>query len=70
MRAGGVGIHRKLQGSRFNTPEFIDELTSLFESKIMPKFSSIDKSYIVKFGHSRDTDASAGISRGHLTLTG
>ncbi|TFY59589.1 hypothetical protein EVJ58_g5686 [Rhodofomes roseus] len=60
----------KLQGSRFETAEFVDKMLYYFETNTKPTFKDPSKTAYIKFGGNRDTDVKRGIARGAVSLTG
>ena len=59
-----------LRGSRFNTPENLEEFAEKFDDGVKKVFSNNQAAQYVKFGTLRDNDPAYGIRTGRLTLTG
>ncbi|GAA5827085.1 hypothetical protein JCM5353_001865 [Sporobolomyces roseus] len=77
VQAGGVYVDRaakdlvasKLKSSRFNTTATLATILSTFEKQTKRQFHGGSQTSIIKFGGMSDTDLSAGIRSGRLTLT-
>ena len=61
-------LERKLRGSRFNDPEDIDVMVSIFEETTKRQFGDNSAEYFLRFGTSRDNDPKVDIARGRLKL--
>ena len=61
-------LERKLRGSRFNDPEDIAAMVSIFEKTTKRQFGDNSAEYFLRFGTSRDNDPKVEIARGRLKL--
>ena len=60
----------KLEHSRFNTPEDMENFAQKFDEGVKRVFSDESRAQFVKFGSPRDNDPKYGIKAGRLSLTG
>ena len=60
----------KLEGSRFNTPEDIENMTKCFDKTTKLRFRNPGEPSYIKFGGVRDKDPVIGIRSGQLKLAG
>ncbi|KIK43059.1 hypothetical protein CY34DRAFT_804224 [Suillus luteus UH-Slu-Lm8-n1] len=68
-RAHGL-LQDKLSGSRFGTPDIIQQMTDVFDSTAKLRFRNMEDPSYIKFGTVRDKDPQRDIRNGQLKLSG
>ncbi|KAG2129869.1 uncharacterized protein EDB93DRAFT_1095170 [Suillus bovinus] len=68
-RAHGL-IQGKLSGSRFGTPDLVQQMTDIFDSTAKLRFRNPEDPSYIKFGTVRDKDPQHDIRNGQLKLSG
>jgi hypothetical protein len=63
-------LQEKLSGSRFGTPEIIQQMTHIFDRSTKLRFRNPEESSYIKFGTIRDKDPQYDIRSGQLKLNG
>ncbi|KAG1811069.1 hypothetical protein EV424DRAFT_1570813, partial [Suillus variegatus] len=63
-------LQEKLSGSRFGTPDIIQQMTYVFDSTTKRKFRNPEDPSYIKFGTIRDKDHQRDIRAGQLKLSG
>jgi hypothetical protein len=66
----GLYLTEKLSGSRFGTPEIVQQMTDIFDSSTKLRFRTPEDPSYIKFGTVRDRDIDHGIRNGQLKLNG
>ncbi|KAG1734639.1 hypothetical protein EDB19DRAFT_1997165 [Suillus lakei] len=68
-RAHGL-LQEKLSGSRFGTPDIVQQMTDIFDSTTKLRFRNPEEPLYIKFGTIHGKDCQHNISDGQLTLSG
>ncbi|KAG1734631.1 hypothetical protein EDB19DRAFT_1896424 [Suillus lakei] len=68
-RAHGL-LQEKLSGSRFGTPDIVQQMTDIFDSTTKLRFRNPEDPSYIKFGTVRDKDPQRDIRNGQLKLSG
>ncbi|KAH0836433.1 hypothetical protein J3R83DRAFT_8038 [Lanmaoa asiatica] len=68
-RAKGL-LHRKLQGSRYSSPEMIDDITNTFDQTTKLHVCNAEQPAYIKLGSLRENDPRHDIKAGKLRLSG
>ncbi|KAG2347369.1 hypothetical protein BDR05DRAFT_876763 [Suillus weaverae] len=68
-RAHGL-LQERLSGSRFGTPDVIQQMTDVFDSTAKLRFRNPEDPSYIKFGTVRDKDPQRDIRNGQLKLSG
>ncbi|KAG1737858.1 uncharacterized protein EDB91DRAFT_471992 [Suillus paluster] len=68
-RAHGL-LQEKLSGSRFGTPDIVQQMTDIFDSTTKLRFRNPEDPSYIKFGTVRDRDPQRDIRNGQLKLNG
>ncbi|KAG1846570.1 hypothetical protein DFJ58DRAFT_705635 [Suillus subalutaceus] len=68
-RAHGL-LQEKLSGSRFGTPDVVQQMTDIFDSTTKLRFRNPEDPSYIKFGTVRDKDPQHDIRNGQLKLSG
>jgi hypothetical protein len=63
-------LTEKLSGSRFGTPEIVQQMTDIFEHSTKLRFRTPEDPSYIKFGTIRDSDPQHDIRSGQLKLNG
>ncbi|KAG2073742.1 hypothetical protein BDR04DRAFT_1127075 [Suillus decipiens] len=63
-------LQEKLSGSRFGTPDIVQQMTDIFDSTTKLRFRNPEDPSYIKFGTVRDKDPQRDIRNGQLKLSG
>jgi hypothetical protein len=63
-------LTEKLSGSRFGTPDIVQQMTDIFDGTTKLRFRNPEDPSYIKFGTVRDKDPQRDIRNGQLKLSG